>query len=181
MPPLFPLTAAGSAGVREERELARPPAPQATSATSRLVGDHRGAAEVRGIDRSQGPAPPSRYRLAKDRLADLLAAATELGLTKPTTTAFWYSRPLPGTVEVFDRFVPTGTGAAKGQWYYRMCSDMPRQELGDGLGCAAGGPFDGSRRTIAISQGQDRAAVGCTRLSVDTVERALDAYELLRR
>jgi hypothetical protein len=43
------------------------------------------------------------------------------------------------------------------------------------------GPFDGSRRTIAISQGQDRAAVGCTRLSVDTVERALDAYELLRR
>ena len=62
------------------------------------------------------------------------------------------------------------------------CSrDMPRQKLGDGLGCAAGGPFDGSRRTIAISQGQDRAAVGCTRLSVDTVERALDAYELLRR
>ena len=102
-----------------------------------------------------------------------MATATELGLTKPTTTAFWYSRPLPGTVEVFDRFVPTGTGAAKGQWYYRMCSDMPRQELGDGLGCAAGGPFDGSRRTIAISQGQDRSAVGCTRLSVDTVERAL--------
>jgi len=140
VPPLFPLTAAGSAGVREERELARPPAPQATSATSPVVGDHRGAAEVRGIDRSQGPAPPSRYRLAKDRLADLMAAATELGLTKPTTTAFWYSRPLPGTVEVFDRFVPTGTGAAKGQWYYRMCSDMPRQELGDGLGCAAGAP-----------------------------------------
>jgi hypothetical protein len=34
VPPLFPLTAAGSAGVREERELARPPAPQATSAAS---------------------------------------------------------------------------------------------------------------------------------------------------
>jgi hypothetical protein len=30
--------------------------------------------------------------------------------------------PLPGTVELFDRFVPTGTGAAKGQWYYRMLS-----------------------------------------------------------
>ena len=49
------------------------------------------------------------------------------------------------------------------------------------LGARQAAPFDGSRRTIAISQGQDRAAVGCTRLSVDTVERALDAYELLRR
>ena len=96
------------------------PIPQATSATSPLVGDHRGAAEVRGIDRSQGRTPPSRYRLAKDRLADLMATTTELGLTKPTSTAFWYSRPLTGTVEVFDRFVPTGTGAAKVQWYYRM-------------------------------------------------------------
>jgi hypothetical protein len=90
--------------------------------------------------------------------------------------------PLPGTVELFDRFVPTGTGAAKGQWYYRMLSGYAHaKSWGDGLGCAAGGPFDGSRRTIAISQGQDRAAVGCTRLSVDTVERALDAYELLPR
>ena len=50
-----------------------------------------------------------------------MAMTTELGLTKPTSTAFWYSRPpLTGTVEVFDRFVPTGTGAAKVQWYYRM-------------------------------------------------------------
>ena len=49
------------------------------------------------------------------------------------------------------------------------------------LGARPAAPFDGSGRTIVISQGQDRAAVGCTRLSVDTVERALDAYELLRR
>lgn len=108
-----------------------------------------------------------------------MAAATELGLTKPTTTAFWYSRPLPGTVEVFDRFVPTG--AAKGQSYYRMCSDIRTPRVGRWSWVRGRGPFDGSRRTIAISQGQDRAAVGCTRLSVDTVERALDAYELLRR
>jgi hypothetical protein len=30
--------------------------------------------------------------------------------------------PLPGMLELFDRFVSTGTGAAKGQWYYRMYS-----------------------------------------------------------
>jgi hypothetical protein len=182
VPPLFPLTAAGLAGVREERELARPPAPQATSATSPLVGDHRGAAEVRGIDRSQSPAPPSRYRLAKDKLADLMAAGNRAGtdqahkhgvLVLKTPSRAPLKCSTASFLPVREQRRCSGTTA---------CSrEMPRQELGDGLGCAAGGPFDGSRRTIAISQGQDRAAVGCTRLSVDTVERALDAYERLRR
>jgi hypothetical protein len=139
--------------------------------------------ERRKFEESIGAkAPPSRYRLAKDRLADLMAMTTELGLTKPTSTAFWYSRP-PSRAPL-----KCSTASFLPVREQRRCSgttacsrEMPRQELGDGLGCAAGGPFDGSRRTIAISQGQDRAAVGCTRLSVDTVERALDAYERLRR
>ena len=108
-----------------------------------------------------------------------MATATELGLTKPNKHGVLVLKdPLPGTVELFDRFVPTGMGAAKGQWYYRMYSGYTHaKSWAMVLGARQAAPFDGSRRTIAISQGQDRAAVGCTRLSVDTVERALDSYE----
>ena len=50
-----------------------------------------------------------------------MATATELGLTKPNKHGVLVLKtPLTGTVEVFDGFVPTGTGAAKVQWYYRM-------------------------------------------------------------
>jgi hypothetical protein len=44
--------------------------------TTRGGGSSRNRSEPR-------PAPASRYRLATDRLADLMATATELGLTKP--------------------------------------------------------------------------------------------------
>jgi hypothetical protein len=51
-----------------------------------------------------------------------MATATELGLTKPNKHGVQVLETLSGTVELFDRFVPTGTGAAKGQWYYCMYS-----------------------------------------------------------
>jgi hypothetical protein len=84
-----------------------------------LVGDHRGAAEVRGIDRSQSPA--KQVQLAKDKLADLMAAGNRAGTDQAHKHGVLVLKtPLTGTVEVFDGFVPTGTGAAKVQWYYRM-------------------------------------------------------------
>ena len=52
-----------------------------------------------------------------------MATATELGLTKPNKHGdLVLKTPLPGTADLFDRFVPTDTKAAKGQWYYRMYS-----------------------------------------------------------
>jgi hypothetical protein len=112
-----------------------------------------------------------------------MATATELGLTKPNKHGVLVPRTLSrAPVELFDRFVPTGTGPAKGQRYYRMLSGYAHaKSWAMVLGARQAAPLDGSRRTIAISQGHDRAAVGCIRLSVDTVERALDADELLRR
>jgi hypothetical protein len=73
-----------------------------------------------------------------------MATATELGLTKPNKHGVLVLKTLSGTVEVFDRFVPTGTGAAKGSGTAACARICARQELGDGLGCAAGGPFAGS-------------------------------------
>jgi hypothetical protein len=78
--------------------------------------------ERRKFEESIGAkAPPSRYRLAKDKLADLMAAGNRAGTDQAHKhDVLVLKTPLTGTVEVFDGFVPTGTGAAKVQWYYRM-------------------------------------------------------------
>jgi len=57
---------------------------------------------------AKAPPPPTRHRLAKDRLADLMATATALELTKANKHGVLVLKtPLPSTVELFDRFVPT--------------------------------------------------------------------------
>src|SRR5215211_1430889 len=78
--------------------------------------------------------------------------------------AFWYSRPFSRAPLTVQPLRSTGTGAAKGQWYYRMYSGYAhakswRWSWVRGLrppSTALGGP-------LPFPRGQDHAAVGCTR------------------
>jgi hypothetical protein len=69
-----------------------------------------------------------------------------------------------------------------GQWYYRMYSGYAHaKSWATVLGARQAAPFDGCGRTIAISQGAGPRGCGLHPIVLDTVERALDAYEQLRR
>lgn len=141
--------------------------------------------ERRKFEESVGakpPAPPSKAKLAKDRLAALMAKAAQLGMTKPNKNGDPALRiTAPATVELFDLYVPTGT-AAKGQAYYRLYSGYAHaKQWALALGVQQVSNSDASGRTLALSKGQDRMAVASTHIALDTLQDAVDAFEQLRR
>lgn len=126
------------------------------------------------------PALPAK--LAVDRLAELMAAAAQCGLVGPnkkgdpvlTTTA-------PAAVELFDMY-ETVRPPAKPQSIYRWYSGYAHaKQWALMMGAEPQAPFDSSGRTIALSQASDMAALASTRRTVDAVDRALSAFERLRK
>jgi hypothetical protein len=125
--------------------------------------------------------PPPKGKRAVDRLADLIATATQLGLTQLNRRGNTVLRTVvPGTVELFDLYAPVPP-PAKGQWLYRLQSGyVHAKQWAMSLGAQRMAPYDTSGRSIALAQGQDTVAVGSTKMCVDSVARAIDAYEQLR-
>jgi hypothetical protein len=160
--------------------------PGVDAATRRTRGIAAQAAdydERRKFEESVGltnPSPPGK--LAVDRLADLIATATQLGLTQLNKRGDPVLKTVvPGTVELFDLYVPA-QAPAKGQWLYRFQSGYAHaKQWAMSFGAQQMAPYDSSGRTIALAQGQDMIAVALTQMCVDAVDRALGAYEQLRR
>jgi hypothetical protein len=125
------------------------------------------------------PAPPAK--LAADRLADLMATAAQCGLVglnrkgQPILTTV-----VPSTVELFDSYEPVRPGVAA-QFIYRLYSGYAHgKQWASTLGAEQKAPFDPSGRTLALVQPSDDTAVGATHRTVNAVNRALGAHELLR-
>jgi hypothetical protein len=111
-----------------------------------------------------------------------MAAADRLGLRQlnkkgdPTLKSI-----VPGTVELFDLYAPTPR-PVKGQSRYRLYSGYAHaKQWALALGAQAIAPSDSSGRTIALAQGQELTAVYSTHECVNAIERAIDAFEQLRR
>ena|SRR5215216_4668901 len=126
--------------------------------------------------------PPPPGKLAKDRLADLMATADRLGLRQLNRKGDPVLKiTVPGTVELFDLYAPAAP-PVKGQWLYRLYSGYAHaKQWALTLGARAMAPFDSSGRTIALAQGQELTAVYSTHECVNAIERAIDAFEQLRR
>jgi hypothetical protein len=88
--------------------------------------------------------------------------------------------PVPGIVELFDRFEPADA-PAKGQWRYWLYSGYAHgQPWVLTLGAEQMVPFDAAGHAIALAQPLDSISVDATQRYADAVERAMDAYEGLR-
>ena len=122
--------------------------------------------------------PPGR--LGGDRLADLMAEAKTLGLTRLDRrgdTILTVS--VPATVDLFDRFEPVPP-RARGQFVYRLYSGYAHaKQWALLLGAQRQAPYDEHGRTIALTQASDDVAVAATHRTVNAVERAIDALEQL--
>lgn len=128
------------------------------------------------------PPPPSRAKLAKERLTALMAEASQLGMTKTNKRGDPVLKTtVPGIVELFDLYVPTGT-AAKGQAFYRLYSGYAHgKQWATALGIEQVSAIDASGRSIAVAKGQDRMAVIATQMALDGLTAGVDAFEQLRR
>jgi hypothetical protein len=126
-------------------------------------------------------APPPNGKLAEDRLADLMKAATQLGLTKLDTKGKRVLKTtVRGMVELFDLYEPEKP-PRKGQWRYRLYSGYAHaKSWALALGAEQMAPFDASGQTIALVQAVDTVTVDATERCVAAVERAIDAYEELQ-
>jgi hypothetical protein len=132
----------------------------------------------KAIDRTT---PPPKGKLAKDRLTDLMTAATHLGLTKLDKNGKEVLKTaVPGMVELFDLYEPEKP-PRKGQWRYRLYSGYAHaKQWAVVLGAEPMAPYDAAGQTIALSQAQDLIAVDATERCVRAVDRAINAYEQLR-
>jgi hypothetical protein len=126
--------------------------------------------------------PPPQGKLATDRLADLIAAASQLGFTQLNKKGDPVLKTVvPATVKLFDQYV-AARPPAKGQWLYRLYSGYAHaKQWALTLGAQQMAPYDSSGHTIARVEAQDAVAVHVTRECVDAVDRAVGAYEQLRR
>jgi hypothetical protein len=94
---------------------------------------------------------------------------------------------VPNTVELFDLYAPVpppakGQPPVKGEWMYRLYSGYAHaKQWALTLGARAMAPSDSSGRTLALAQGQELTAVYSTHECVNAIERAIDAFEQLRR
>jgi hypothetical protein len=126
--------------------------------------------------------PPAEGKLAVDRLGDLMNAADELGFTKLDKNGKRVLRiRVPGTVELFDQYEPVAA-PAKGQWRYRLYSGYAHAMSWTlTLGAEQMAPFDAAGQTIALAQTPDSMTVDATQGCVAALERAIGAYEQLRK
>jgi hypothetical protein len=125
---------------------------------------------------------PAQGKLAAERLADLMTEADRLGLRHLNKKGeLVLKTPMPGAVELFDLYEAAPVGV-KPQWRYRLYSGYAHaKQWALLLGGQQVAPFNSAGRTIALVQGEDRIAVHCTHVCVNAVDRAVDAYERLRR
>ncbi len=110
-----------------------------------------------------------------------MATVTQLGLTQLNSRGDPVLKAVvPGTVELFDLYVPT-QAPAKGQWLYRVQSGYAHaKQWALSFGVQQLAPYDSSGRTIALAQAQEALAVYSTQQFVDAVDRALGAYEQVK-
>lgn len=129
-----------------------------------------------------GPRVPLQGKSAAGRIADLMAAASGLGLTKTNRKGGVVLMTVaPSTVELFDMY-ETDRPTSKGQMIYRLESGYAHaKQWALTQGAQQSGPLDASGRTLARVEPSDRLAAVLTRRSVNAVERALVAYEAVRQ
>jgi hypothetical protein len=138
--------------------------------------------ERKNLEESMGKGTPyPGGKLGAERLADLMAKAGHLGLTKldPKGKTVLKTQ-VPNAVDLFDLYEPERP-PAKGQWRYRFYSGYTHgKRWALTLGAEPAAPFDESGHTIAIAQAHDESVVDATRRCVNAVDRAISAYEQLR-
>lgn len=140
--------------------------------------ERRKAEEAIGLMVAQPPG-----RLAADRLADLMSAADSLGLVSQNRRGQpILAVTLPPAVELFDLYEPVSRPTAKGQFFYRLYSAYAHaKQWAMSMGAQPKVPYDASGRTIALNEGNDLLTVAATQRVVRAVDRALTAYEQLRK
>jgi hypothetical protein len=129
-----------------------------------------------------GPRMPLRGKSAAGRIADLMALAGRLGLTKTNKKGeVVLAVAVPAAVELFDMYEKSRPGS-KGQAIYRLESGYAHaKQWAITQGAQQAAPLDASGRTVARVEPSDELAAGFTRRAVDAVERALAACERLRQ
>jgi hypothetical protein len=124
--------------------------------------------------------PPGK--LAVERLASLMTVAGQLGLTQLDKKGkIVLKTTVPGTVELFDLYEPVPP-AAKPQFLYRLYSGYAHaKQWAMVIGAQRMTAYDASGRSLALSQSHDLITVGSTLRCVNAVDRAISAYEQLRK
>jgi hypothetical protein len=130
-----------------------------------------------------GPRMPLKGKNAAGRIADLMAQAARLGLTKANKKGQTVlAIAVPATVELFDLYEEVSIPGWKGQAIYRLESGYAHAKqwaLKQGVQQVA--PLDATNRSLARVEPSGGLAAAFTRRCVNAVERALAACEHLRQ